>query len=544
MQDKNPQKDWWRGAVFYQIYPRSFLDTSGNGIGDLQGITAKLDYIAALGVDAIWISPFLSSPQHDYGYDISDYYAVDPLFGTLEDYKTLLDSAHNRGLKVIMDMVLSHTSDQHAWFLESKQDRTNPKADWYVWADPKADGSPPNNWLSLFGGPAWRFHPGRGQYYMHNFLKEQPDLNYHNPDVVEAVLDSCRYWLDFGVDGFRLDVINFCTHDKDLRDNPPRLDNGSSTQIDFPEAYNMQQHLHDKTQPENLDFLRKLRVLLDEYPDKMSLAEIGDDEAIKTSAQYTADDTVLHTAYSFEFLSNRKGIPPADFIKSVLIAQMEQEGDAWPSWAFSNHDVIRAASRWSGQDYAHTRAISKLLAILLTSLRGTAFLYQGDELGLPEAKIPFEQLRDPYGIYLYPKWQGRDGCRTPMPWDNQNNNAGFSTTQNTWLPIPDTHIPLSVNAQEMDTHSTLQSTRAFLHWRKNQSALKDGDIEFLETTTPEILCFKRSKEGQDTIICTFNLSGKTQDITPRGELAYTSDGAKENSDTIRLPAYGFAFFKP
>ncbi|MAE52335.1 MAG: alpha-glucosidase [Micavibrio sp.] len=541
--ENSPEHNWWRGAVFYQVYPRSFMDTSGNGVGDLPGITQNLGYIADLGVDALWISPFLKSPQKDYGYDVSDYYQVDPLFGSLDDYRNLLDAAHRLKLKVIMDMVLSHTSDQHEWFRQSKQNRTNPKADWYVWADPKPDGSPPNNWLSIFGGPAWRFHPGRGQYYLHNFLKEQPDLNYHNKDVRQAMLDTCRFWLDFGVDGFRLDAVNFCTHNRGLHDNPPRSDGGSSSQLDFPEAYNMQWHIHDKTQPENLSFMRQIRALLDDYDNRFALAEIGDDNAVQTSAHYTADDDLLHTAYSFDLMGHKGAMPGNRFFIQTLTNQMAEPGQSWPSWAFSNHDVVRAPSRWSGTEYGHSPALSRLLPVLLCSLRGTAFLYQGDELGLPEAAITPDQICDPWGRYLWPLWQGRDGCRTPMPWNNESPHAGFSTAQETWLPIPSTHRGLTVATQEKDKTSTLHAVRNFLHWRKRQGALKDGDIEFLDTA-PDILCFKRSKKGQDTIICAFNLSAELQDVPSHGALAYASDGANENGESVRLPAYGFVFFKP
>ncbi len=506
--------EWWRGAVFYQIYPRSFKDTNGNGVGDLRGIIEKLDYIASLGIDAIWISPFLQSPQADYGYDISDYHAIDPLFGDLDDYRKLLDKSHDLGMKVIMDMVLSHTSAQHPWFAESKQDKTNEKADWYVWADPKLDGTPPNNWLSIFGGPAWQYYPLRGQYYLHNFLKDQPDLNYHNPEVVETILDTCRYWLDFGVDGFRLDVINFCMHDAALRDNPPKDPEHPSSQLEFPDAYSMQQHFFDKSRPENLDFMRQIRSLLDEYGERFSLAEIGDDHARRTSAQYTADDTLLHSAYSFELMVNKGPMPPASLFIKNLRDQLLEPGNSWPSWAFSNHDVVRAPSRWSGQDYGHDPDLSKLLPILLCSLRGTAFLYQGDELGLPETPIPYDRLCDPWGLYLWPKWQGRDGCRTPMPWTSEVGTAGFTTADHTWLPIPETHLPLSVAAQEKDENSTLSIVRAFLHWRADKKILRIGDIEFMDEYPETLLVFKRMHEGQ-TMLSAFNLSGKTQPFDPR-----------------------------
>ncbi|HEY8190615.1 MAG TPA: alpha-amylase family glycosyl hydrolase, partial [Micavibrio sp.] len=482
--------EWWRGGVFYQIYPRSYKDNNGDGIGDLKGIAEKLDHIAGLGVEGIWISPFFKSPMKDYGYDISDYCDVDPLFGTLEDFRALLDKAHGLGLKIIIDVVMSHTSEDHPWFKESCRSADNPKADWYVWADPKPDGTPPNNWLSIFGGSAWQFNVFRGQYYLHNFLKEQPDLNYNNPDVVQAMLDQCRFWLDFGVDGFRLDVINFCTHDKSLRDNPPRDDGGLASQLEFKDAYAMQWHIYDKSRPENMNLVRRLRALLDEYPDKMALAEIGDDNSVKLAAEYTATPDVLHTAYSFALMTNKGAMPPASMFRNKLEEQMAQPGDSWPAWAISNHDVVRAASRWSGTDYGHDPRLSKMLIALLCSLRGTPFIYQGEELGLPEADIPFERILDPWGKYLYPKWKGRDGCRTPMPWSDEE-TAGFSRSNQTWLPISDMHKALSVETQNKDEQSTLAFTRQFLAWRKRHEAFVTGDIRFIDTGREDVLLFER-----------------------------------------------------
>ncbi len=281
---------WWRGAVIYQIYPRSYLDANGDGVGDLPGIIERLDHIAALGVDAIWISPFFKSPMADFGYDIADYRDVDPLFGSLDDFDRLLAKAHGLGLKVMIDQVLSHTSIEHAWVRESRQDRSNPKADWYVWADPREDGTPPNNWLSLFGGGAWQWEPRREQYYLHNFLVDQPDLNFHHPDVQQATLDNVRFWLDRGVDGFRLDAINFCFHDAQLRDNPPKPADkrvGRGFSPDNPYAY--QYHYYNNTQPENLPFLERLRALLDEYPGAVSLGEISSEDSLATTAEYTRD---------------------------------------------------------------------------------------------------------------------------------------------------------------------------------------------------------------------------------------------------------------
>jgi len=498
--------EWWRGAVFYQIYPRSFKDTTGSGVGDLQGVTEKLDYVASLGVDAIWLSPFFKSPMKDYGYDVSDYRNVDPLFGTLDDFKKLLDKAHKLGLRLIVDMVLNHTSDQHPWFLESRQDKDNAKADWYVWVDPKKDGTPPNNWLSVFGGSAWRYDPMRGQSYLHSFLKEQPDLNYYNPLVMNAVLEECRFWLDMGVDGFRLDAINFCFYDLKLRNNPPRK-TGFATQLEFKDAYSMQKHKYDKSRPENMLLVKEIRALLDEYPDRMALAEIGDDNATKLAAAYTAGPEVFHTAYSFALMANKGPMPGADLFRNVIEEQLAEPGDSWPSWAFSNHDVIRAASRWSGSEYGYDPRLSKLLIALLCALRGTPFIYQGDELGLPEADIPYKRICDPWGKYLYPKWKGRDGCRTPMPWSDESAQAGFTQGAETWLPVPEEHLPLSVKAQESDEASTLQFTRNFLAWRKSRSCLRLGDISFTNKNRNDLLSFNRIFQGK-ILECYFNLTPK------------------------------------
>lgn len=312
--------EWWRGAIIYQIYPRSYKDTTGNGIGDLKGITEKLPYVASLGVEGIWISPFFQSPMKDFGYDVSDYRAVDPMFGSINDFKELLDTAHKHGLKIIIDMVLNHTSDKHPWFQESRKTPDGDKGDWYVWANPKPDGSPPNNWVSVFGGPAWTFDAWRGQFYMHQFLKEQPDLNYNNPAVIDAILEECRFWLDLGVDGFRLDAINHCTCDPELKDNPAKVD-GFSAQLEFSDPYSMQQHKYDKSQPHNLDFMRRIRSLLNEYPDTFALAEIGDDDPVRLAAAYTYGPDLLHTAYSFAMMGHHGKLPAADFFKNMLTEQ-------------------------------------------------------------------------------------------------------------------------------------------------------------------------------------------------------------------------------
>lgn len=490
---------WWRGAVIYQIYPRSFMDTNGDGVGDLRGIVDRLDYVASLGVDAIWISPFFKSPMADFGYDIADYRDVDPLFGTIADFDQLLAKAHGLGIKVMIDQVFSHTSIDHAWFKESRQSRDNPKADWYVWADAKADGSPPNNWMSLFGGVAWRWEPRRGQYYLHNFLSSQPDLNFHNPLVQQATLDYVRFWLDKGVDGFRLDSINFCFHDQQLRDNPakpPELRIGRGFSSDNPYAF--QYHWYNNTQPENLPFLEALRAMMNAYPEATTLGEISSEDSLATTAEYVNEQR-LHMGYSFELLTNDFS---AAYIRDTVQQLEARMVDGWPCWAISNHDSVRAVSRWgNGVD---SDDFACLLVALVCSLRGSVCLYQGEELGLAEAEVPYEALQDPYGIAFWPNFKGRDGCRTPMPWDGSA-KAGF-TTGEPWLPIGETHRAQSVETQDPDPSSSLNAARKFLHWRKTVPALQWGDIAFLDTAEP-VLAFTRSFEGQRLLVV-FNLSAQ------------------------------------
>nr|WP_150007048.1 alpha-amylase family glycosyl hydrolase [Iodidimonas nitroreducens] len=367
-------EDWWKGAVMYQIYPRSFQDSSGNGVGDIQGIIDRLDYIASLGVDGIWLSPFFVSPMLDFGYDVADYRAVDPIFGTLDSFKKLVYEAHARGLKLIIDQIYSHTSDQHEWFKESRSSRINSKADWYVWADPKPDGSAPNNWQSFFGGPAWSWDSQRQQYYLHNFLSQQPDLDVRTPAVQEALLDVARFWLDLGIDGFRLDVANFYMCDPLLRDNPPAI------YPQEPRPYRYQRHVHDKSHPDNLAFIARLRNLLDSYGARMIVAEIEDDDPIARTAEYTNGPERLHTAYNFVYLA-AKGVPDAAMLSGPLKDWNERAGASWPSWAFSNHDVPRVISRWNSELSDQQRA--KLYQALLLSLRGTIFIYQAKNWGCP-----------------------------------------------------------------------------------------------------------------------------------------------------------------
>lgn len=530
---------WWRGAVIYQIYPRSFLDSNGDGIGDLPGILARLDYIADLGVDAIWISPFFKSPMADFGYDIADYRDVDPMFGTLADFDAVVTKAHAHGLKVVIDQVLSHTSAEHAWFKQSRESRTNARADWYVWADAKADGSPPNNWLSLFGGVAWQWEPRRGQYYLHNFLTSQPDLNFHHSDVQHAALDNLRFWLDRGVDGFRLDAINFCFHDPLLRDNPakpPELRVGRGFSPDNPYAF--QYHHHNNTQPENLAFLERIRALLDEYPDAAALGEISSEDSLATMAEYTSGRR-LHMGYSFELLTEDFS---ARHIRDTVATLEARMTEGWPCWAISNHDVQRVVTRWGGTQ--PPPQLAPMLCALAASLRGSVCVYQGEELGLPEADVPFELLQDPYGISFWPTFKGRDGCRTPMPWRDAP-HAGF-TTGTPWLPVPESHVARNINAQQADANSTLQQYKRFLNWRRQQPALIDGSIRFLDSAEP-VLAFARS-HGDQTLLCIFNLAAEPQSFTLPDASKYVVTDAPfappvQHANTIMLPAFGVCFLR-
>ena len=492
-------KDWWRGAVIYQIYPRSFQDSNGDGIGDLLGISQRLPHIASLGVDAIWISPFFKSPMKDFGYDVSDYCDVDPMFGSLADFDVLVSTAHRLGLKVMIDLVLSHTSDQHAWFKESRQSKDSDKSNWYVWADAKEDGTPPTNWLSIFGGSAWEWDTGRCQYYLHNFLTEQPDLNFHEPQVQEALLNVAQFWLDRGVDGFRLDTINFYVHDKELRDNPP-LPAEKRNPITAPAVnpYTWQEHLYDKNRPENLEFLRKLRALMSKY-NAAAVGEIGDDlRGLEILGEYTSGDDLMHMSYAFELLSSK--LPTAQYIADVF-AQIDQvAADGWACWAFSNHDVPRHVSRWKLSD-----AAARCFATLMQCLRGSTCIYQGEELALPEADVAFEDLQDPYGIRFWPAFKGRDGCRTPMVWEQSNQNGGFSTGR-PWLPVSHDHLNRTVADLEQDPATILHHYRKAIAFRHAHEALRKG-AQTDVTVSGDVLTFRRTTD-QEQIFCAFNLSGE------------------------------------
>ena len=493
--------DWWRGAVIYQIYPRSFQDQDGDGIGDLLGITSRLDYVADLGVDAIWLSPVFTSPMKDFGYDVSNYRDIDPTFGTLEDFDHLVNKAHSLGLKVIIDQVISHSSDKHAWFSESRLSRTNERADWYVWADPKPDGTPPNNWLSIFGGSAWHWDSRRMQYYLHNFLVSQPDLNFHNPAVQDALLAEMRFWLERGVDGFRLDTVNFYFHSTGLESNPVvKAEDFNASTAPAVNPYNFQEHLYDKSRPENLAFLRRLRALLDEYPGRTTVGEIGDSQhQLEIMAQYTSGDDMLHMAYTFDYLG---GEFSAGHFRNAIELTEAQAPDGWICLAFSNHDVVRHVSRWAshGQEEAFTR----LAATLILSMRGSVCLYQGEELGLKEADLSFSDLVDPYGIEFWPEFKGRDGCRTPMVWQAHVRNGAFSTAERTWLPVPAEHLTHAVDTQHGVEGSVLEFYRTMLAFRTAHPALAKGSIELLPLQG-DVLAFIR-QHGDERLVCVFNMA--------------------------------------
>ncbi len=538
-------KEWWRGAVIYQIYPRSYMDSNADGIGDLRGIISKLDYVSSLGVDAIWLSPFFRSPMKDFGYDISDYRDVDPIFGTIDDFRLLLKEAHARGLKIILDQVWSHTSDQHNWFKESRANKTNAKHDWYIWADCKPDGTPPNNWLSIFGGSAWEWDTRREQYYLHHFLTCQPALNLWNQDVRKEITDTARYWLDMGIDGFRLDVINCALSHPDLLDNPirtpdmpPPTDMNSSNPMSRQIRSNAYGYLSDDT----FKWLNTLRGVANDYKDIFLMGEIGGDNNEITATKYTQTGQRLHSAYSF-------GLTGKTITKDLVlrtVQNIEKEiGDGWITYALGNHDNVRFASN-HGQHQDARHKYGMMGMALLLSLRGTVCMYQGEELGLPTAEISFEDMQDPYDIRMHPDSMNRDGGRTPMPWVENAPMAGFSAAPKTWLPVSETHVPLAVDIQENDGASLLNAYRRFLKWRRATPALRLGDIKILETPD-NIVAFTRSHEGK-ILLCVYNTANTEQAFTlPEGwnpsPLPLYSSEYKMEGRTVKFGSYGFAFFE-
>jgi alpha-glucosidase len=545
---KAANNGWWRAGVIYQIYPRSFADSNGDGIGDLPGITAHLEHAATLGVDAVWLSPFQKSPMKDFGYDISDYNDVDPMFGTLADFKALVQRAHALGLKLMIDQVYSHCSDQHAWFVQSRSSRDNPKADWFVWADAKDDGTPPNNWLSVFGGSAWQWDTRRRQYYLHNFLASQPDLNFHNPAVIDALLASARFWLDLGVDGLRLDAINFCFHDDQLRSNPGAGEpDGSNPTVAASNPYAWQHHLYDRSRPDALGFLQQIRALTDQYPHTAIVGEIGDESGMAMVAQYSSGGDKLHMGYCFDLLTDRCDAPYLHGVVAKFERVAPTPNDGWACWALSNHDCKRLATRWGGAEPAP--GLLRLAPALQLSLRGASCIYQGDELGLPEAEIAFEDLQDPYGKTMWPDFKGRDGCRTPFPWDSTAADLGFghgAKHAKPWLPLAASHRALAVDRQQADADSTLNTYRHLLKWRRGQPALMQGDLQLL-SEHPQVLAYVREGGGQ-RLLCAFNLSAEpaTLQLAAARRVADVladsgARGARVSGATLSVEPWGVLF---
>ncbi len=528
--------------IIYQIYPRSFRDSSGNGIGDLRGAAEKLPYVAKLGVDAVWLSPFQRSPQKDFGYDVSDYCDVDPRFGTMDDFRAFLHKAHALGLKVLIDQVWCHCSDRHPWFEESRQSRGNEKADWFVWTDPREDGSPCNNWRAYFGGSAWAWEGQRGQYYFHQFLVSQPTFNLRHPAVRRALLDVGRFWLEMGVDGFRMDAVHTGFADPELRDNPPRPRNlplPPDLQPGTPQAHQIR--LNSEGHPDTLPFLEELRSLTDEYG-AVLLGEVSGEDPFARAALYTRGKR-LHMAYNFGLLA---GPPGADYFRnSVAAGEASKDGGNY-CYALSNHDVKRVVSRYratlpEGNAVPLARIARAALLFGLT-LPGTYCLYQGEELGLQESVVPYESLQDPFGIAFYPRFVGRDGCRTPMPWKRTARNGGFSRAKTCWLPFDEAQRPFAVDAQA-GADSTLRFARALIKWRRTHPALAGDGFHALETTG-HVIAYQRHASGpalstslRQKLLCMFNFGGEdaTLELPPGKWRPVHKAGAVRQDKIIHLP---------
>lgn len=499
------QQFWWQKAVIYQIYPRSFQDANGDGVGDLKGIIRRLDYLShTLGVDAIWLSPFYVSPMADFGYDVADYTDVDPVFGTLSDFDELLASAHQRALKVIIDYVPNHTSERHPWFMESKSSQDNPKRDWYIWADPKPDGSPPNNWLSIFGGPAWEWDAGTQQYYLHSFLKEQPDLNWRNPEVKKAMFDVLRFWLDRGVDGFRIDVAHFIMKDPLLRDNPLNTKPERSLHKPFGE-YETQIHLYDQNHADVHQIYREMRQLLDSYnhnQPRFSIGEIHIYDWQKWVEFYGRQLDELHMPFNFQLL--KADWQAGSIRQSVDALEKILPAGAWPNYVLGNHDEPRLASRLGLE-------ACRLAAMLLLTLRGTPTLYYGDEIGMTGMPIPSEEQQDPLAKSL--PGLGRDPCRTPMQWDD-GPHAGFApqSAAATCFPLAPDFREKNVKKQLKDPRSLLNLYRRLLAYRKNSPVLLKGKYLPWDEVPPECFAYLRYLPDQAPLLMLLNFSSQPKGI--------------------------------
>lgn len=504
MENKIDGSFWWKYGTIYHIYPQSFMDSNGDGWGDLNGIIAKFDYLVSLGIDAIWLSPIYPSPMYDSGYDITDYKDINPIFGSMSDFKTLLDLAHSRGIKIIMDLVLNHTSSQHPWFLESRQAKDNPKRDWYIWESPKS-GKKPNNWMTNFGQSAWTYDSLTGEYYYHSFFKEQPDLNWRNMDLRAAMYDIIRFWLDMGVDGFRLDVINLIFKDKHLRKNP----------INF--LFNKSK-VYNRNRPSVCEVLTEFRKILDEYPDKTSVGEIyspppGDPD-LTAKFQGNGSD-MLHMAFDFStFFARWDALKYTEIISNYYRALPK---DGWPCFVFSNHDLGRSTNRWMFSIYKQERA--KIRAMLLLTLKGTPFIYYGDEIGMENVNISRSQIHDMYGKLFYPFYKGRDAYRTPMQW-NRYANAGFSEGC-TWLPVHKNYKEVNVEREDADERSILTLYKRLIQIRKEYGVLQSGEFEFLDSGNPQVMTYIRYSKYERMIVL-LNFSSKRQKVVVEDLIEYTS----------------------
>jgi len=514
--------DWWQRGVIYQIYPWSFRDENGDGIGDLRGIEARLDYLVWLGIDAIWISPIYPSPMADFGYDVSDYCNVDPRFGTLADFDSLLAAAHRLGLKVILDYVPNHTSDRHPWFLSARSSRDSPHRDYYLWHDPAPNGGPPNNWLSEFGGPAWELDEATGQYYYHAYLKQQPDLNFRNPEVQRELLNVLRFWLDRGVDGFRIDTIHHLIKDDQYRDNPPNPDYVAGMP---PHRRLLRQYTTDR--PEVHDAIAAMRRVVDAYPNRILIGEAYVPLA-RLVTYYGTDLSGLHLPFNFQLL----GAKWEARVIATLVRNYEAAlpPGAWPNWVLGNHDRSRIASRVG-------LAQARVAALLLLTLRGTPTLYYGDELGMRDVAIAPESVRDPFEKNV-PGF-GRDPERTPMQW-TPGPNAGFSTSE-PWLPVADDAATVNVQVERDDPDSLLSFYRALLSLRRQEEALSVGSLTLLDLP-PDVLGFERAANGRRfTVLLNFSAEQQSLQLperSPRRMLLSTNAARKVETCEQRLTLAG------
>ncbi len=545
------QGEWWRHAIIYQVFPWTFQDSNNDGVGDLEGIIDRLDYIRSLGVEAIWLTPIYPCKHLDAGYAVTCFESIDPLFGDFDVFKRLLNIAHDFGLKIIIDQVWNHTADTHPWFQESASSRDNPKADWYVWADAKEDGGPPNNWLSAFTGvSAWHWHEGRGQYYLANFMPSQPELNWYNEEMIESILQEARFWLDLGVDGFRVDAVNFFAHDPTLRDNPLRTErDGLPDGIAPDNPLARQMFTNSFCRDETLHKLQRIRCLMDEYPHTVTLGEVTlCEDSVDLSGQYVQGSERLHLAYNSALLLEEP--LTASMMANVMSRVQKHFPGGGQCWMVGNHDYQRLRNRWTGCDAngePYGLPFYRMVAAMLVALPGALILYQGDELGLPEARIPEdispERMQDPYGKAQYPQLPGRDGSRTPMPWDHTRENLGFSNADTTWLPIPESHHSLAVDLQNRDPDSLLNTWRCLLQWRVAQPALISGDYRALGAHD-QVFGFCR-QYAEQTLYCLFNLSNETQSfpIEPASE-NQDIHTLLFNQDKLRMDSDGMVTLEP